>query len=209
MNENENEVMMSEEDRQTISDCMGHLFHADVMATLIEMRSDDNETIRRAEIDRRITTASINKLMLLDQFAIVDMKFKVDGRHDAMSFRSFFQSYADRKTEIVRKQLMKDYDIMYDFIYANEEEKKIYRTTFRNPVMSLMEEVNDDFILHTIVPIDNLDFLIDDYDPFRVQGELQYMQVMIEEQGNKGSSSSSEIDDDGEDEEDSYFIDNM
>ena len=201
---------MSEEDKNTIDACMSRFIVANVIAILTELRADREGNIKNAEIDKRITTKSVNAIYLLNGFTLIDMKFKTKDRNEMLSFRTFFNAFIERKSETVKKQEMKDYMLVFDFITASEQEEKTYRTSMYDPVMCFAEEVNNDYVLHFLFQTDHLDFNIEDIDPMAIKAELQYVQNQIEEEGISKTSSSSDLDEDeNEDTEESYFTDDM
>lgn len=207
--ENEKAVM-SEEDKRTIDACMDRFMISDVVATLKELRSDDGTSVRHADIDQRVTTATTNKISLLNNFTLIDLKFKTKDRHEMLSFRTFFNAYIDRKTEATKNQDMKDYMLVFDFISADEKEETAYRTTMFDPIMCFMEEINNDYVLHILFETNKLDFYVEKYDAMELKAMIEYAQVQAEEEGKKFTSSSSELDEDENAEnDDPYYIDNM
>lgn len=193
------------EELKKIEACMKKLVSAELYATLEEFRIKDKKSI---EIDSRVGNKSVNTIRFSGNYAMLDMKYDVYDKNEMLSLRALFGSFMQRQTDAVLAGGEKLYKLTFDFISTDKETETAYRTVCSMPLMCVMEEFNSEFILHCLFEMDSVSFLVEGYDNYELEQDMQYLMAQRDEALIKGNSSSSELDGD-DPEDDPYYVDNM
>lgn len=145
------------------------------------------ETIGEQEVDHRTSVLSKSKLYMAHSYVHIFVQFESTKDADMYSMENMFKEYLQMNMDsnMSKETEYKDFYDLYVDIIAEENDDKVYRISFINPLFVIKEDKD---LLHIVCPWEQMSFGVNTVKVEEIDAELDYSVKVEEEELKKAES---------------------